>query len=261
MVVALLSGTKHNLRILSRNMSLCIEEGMPFRLLQGCLERIPGVTCSVWRTRFFQSGGASSRVVALRHEVMPCSPAYRSGAGPLLPLAAELEGADKDAELFIPCGDVAVPELRVQEKTLFRPVGIQGLIGSVPFVREETVSFPWFDEGGVHVEGGASDGVSVIDLSDEIGVDPQAARGFVNAESLPSLHGRSRDERQQGTGRLPRGKGPSDASPSSIVARFPVVSFWEAPSVLHVQGCGRTLDRLQGCAGRRRSRRRRGLRG
>jgi len=51
------------------------------------------------------------------------------------------------------CGDVAVPELRVEDEMLLRPVCIERLIGSIPFIGEEGILFCSRVKGGIHIEG------------------------------------------------------------------------------------------------------------
>jgi len=54
--------------------------------------------------------------------------ARRIGPKPdgLYSLGEEREGVDEYAELFVPRRNVAVPELRIEDESLLRPVGVEG---------------------------------------------------------------------------------------------------------------------------------------
>jgi hypothetical protein len=86
-------------------------------------------------------------------------------------LGEEGKSVDKDAELLMSRRDVAVPELRMEDEALFRPVRIQGLVSFEAFIAEKGVVLLGFDESGVHVEGSVIYGVLFVDGSDKVGVD------------------------------------------------------------------------------------------
>jgi hypothetical protein len=81
------------------------------------------------------------------------------------------EDADKDAELFMPRRDVAVPELSMKDEAFFRPVSVQGLVGFEAFIAKKGFILLGFNESGVHVEGGLIYGILFINGGDKVGVD------------------------------------------------------------------------------------------
>ena len=109
--------------------------------------------------------------VTIRHKVVlvPCrigAQTYRLHSG-----REKGKGVEEDAELLVARRDIAVPELRMKDQTMFCPVGIQGLIGSVSLVREECILFLRLDERGIHIERRDVMRVSPLNRGNEVSVD------------------------------------------------------------------------------------------
>jgi hypothetical protein len=83
----------------------------------------------------------------------------------------EGKGMEEDAKLLVSRRDIAIPELRVEDASEFRPVGVQGLIGPVSLIGEKGFLLGSLDEGGIHIEGGVICGVLPIYGSHKSGVD------------------------------------------------------------------------------------------
>lgn len=118
-------GDKAYLRIFSRDVSLGIKEGMPFLCVTDCFFEFGGHIATDGELNLTEAGVLLC-IAAPRHEIVlvPCRIRAEPHGGDLF--GKKRQSVDENAELFMACGDIAVPELRVEEKTVFRPVGIQG---------------------------------------------------------------------------------------------------------------------------------------
>ena len=119
------SGDKAYLRIFSRDVSLGIKEGMPFLCVTDCFFEFRRHVAADGELNLPEAGVLLC-IAAPRHEIVlvPCRIGPESHGGDLF--GKKRQSVDENTELFMACGDIAVPELRVEEKTVFRPVGIQG---------------------------------------------------------------------------------------------------------------------------------------
>jgi hypothetical protein len=59
----------------------------------------------------------------------------------------------------------------MKHKSLFRPIGIEGLIGFIPLIREEAFLFLRFYESGIYIKGGAINRIAFLDGRCKVGVD------------------------------------------------------------------------------------------
>jgi len=91
-------------------------------------------------------------------------------------LGKKREGMNKNTELLISCRNIPVPEFCMKDKAQFCPIGIEGLIGFVPLIGEETLLFLGMNKGGIHIEGGALYRIMSVDSGDKIGMDPLKGR-------------------------------------------------------------------------------------
>ena len=104
--------------------------------------------------------------IAIGHKVMLITRRIGTKANSLHSGREEGKVVNEDAELFMSRRDVAVPELRMKDKALFRPVSIQRLVGFEALIGEKGVLLLRFHERGVHVEGSLICGVLLVDGSD-----------------------------------------------------------------------------------------------
>ena len=77
---------------------------------------------------------------------------------------------EENAKLLVTGGNVPVPELRMEDDPLFRPVSIQWLAGFKSLIGEG-VFLLRLNESGIHVESGAIREVLLLKGSDEVGID------------------------------------------------------------------------------------------
>jgi hypothetical protein len=159
---------KADFRPLSADISLLVEERTPFFCLLDCFFELGRHI-----RPYGELNPAETLVapVAIGHKVMLIACRIGAETYGLHSGRKEREGADEDAELVMSRRDVAVPELGMKDEALFRPVGIQGLVGFEALIGEEGAFLLRFDERGVHVEGSAICGVLFIDGSDQVGID------------------------------------------------------------------------------------------
>ena len=153
-------------------MSLLVEKRMPLFCLAGLLFELRR---DIRAYGELDPAEAFVAPVAIGHKVMLIACRIGAETNGLHSFGEKGEGADKDAELLMSRRDIAVSELRMEDKPLFRPVGIQRLVGFEALIGEEGVFLLCFDERGVHVEGGLICGVLFVDGGDEVGVDAHQA--------------------------------------------------------------------------------------
>jgi hypothetical protein len=110
--------------------------------------------------------------VAIRHKVMLVACGVRAEANGFYLLGKKREGMNKNTELLISCRNIPVSEFCMKDKAQFCPIGIEGLIGFVPLIGEETLLFLCMNKGGIHIEGGALYRIMSVDSGDKIGMDP-----------------------------------------------------------------------------------------
>ena len=122
-------GNKAYLRPLSGDVSLFVMDRMPLVCFP---DRLFELFCDIRSYGEFNPAEALMQLsipapVTLRHKVvlLPCrigAETYRLHSG-----RKRRKGVEKDAKLSVAGRDIAVPELRMKDQTMFCPVGVQGL--------------------------------------------------------------------------------------------------------------------------------------
>jgi hypothetical protein len=109
--------------------------------------------------------------VAVGQKLMLVAGSIGAETDRLHPGREEREGMEEDAELLVAGRDIAVSEFGAKDASEFGPVSVQGLVGFVTLIGEEGILFLRFDEGRIHVEGGMTYGVLLMDGGDKVGIN------------------------------------------------------------------------------------------
>ena len=113
-------------------------------------------------------GGVS--LLAVLHEIMLIPGSVGTEIDLFHLFGKEIEGLFQDPELFKTCGNISVPELRMEHQLCFSPPDIEGLIGLKAFIGKERVFLLCLHERGIHIKGRFCRGAVLLDGGDEVPV-------------------------------------------------------------------------------------------
>ena len=145
-----------------------------------------------------------------------------------------------DAQLLVPGGHVAVAELRIEHRALFRPPAVQRLIRLEPLVAEQRVALVRLDQRRVHVQRRRRRGLVLLhEAQQRLVHPPQAAQCLRHRRNERRSRHRLRRRRimeplQPARQRRRRGHRPLALAPPALLQRPP---FGARQQIL--------LDRLQ----------------
>ena len=157
------------------DVSFLVEEGTPRFCLADCFFEL-GSDVAAYGEFDPAEAGMFVFVIAIPQQIVLISCRIRAEPDGRYLLGQQGKGMDEYAPLFVSRRDVPVPELRVEDESLLRPVGIQGLVGFEPLIGEKGMLLLCCDEGCVHVEGSQAGGIAFQDGGNEIGIDPFKGR-------------------------------------------------------------------------------------